>query len=427
MSRNKTQSILITWALGFLLLILMIPAKVQAQDFTYSTDDTGDITITEYTGSGGVVAIPDLINGLPVTSIGKEAFYNKPSVTSVTIPNSVTSIGSEAFYSCIKLTIVAIPNNVTSIGSMAFYNCTSLNTVTLGNSVASIGEGAFYGCTSLTSVTIPNSVTSLGSMPFYNCTSLAAITVDTLNSAFSSVDGVLFDKSQTTLIKYPNGKAGGYTIPMSVNSIGVSAFFGCRSLASITIPDSVTSIGNIAFYNCTSLNNVTLGNSVASIGEGAFNNCINLIGITIPSSVTSIGNQAFEHCTSLTGVYFQGNAPSLPNLGGSVFYNANNAIVYYFPGTTGWGSTFGGRPTKLWNPKVLTSAASFGVWMGRFGFPIIGTSGLIIVVEACTNLANPAWFPVATNTLTGGSSYFSDPNWTNSPARFYRLNWPGNN
>jgi hypothetical protein len=65
--------------------------------------------------------------------------------------------------------------------------------------------------------------------------------------------------------------------------------------------------------------------------------------------------------------------------------------------------------------------ASFGVQTNRFGFTITGTSNLVIVVEACTNLANPAWSPAGTNTLIDGSSYFSDPHWTNYPARFYRL------
>jgi hypothetical protein len=57
----------------------------------------------------------------------------------------------------------------------------------------------------------------------------------------------------------------------------------------------------------------------------------------------------------------------------------------------------------------------------QFGFNIAGTSGLVIVVDTCTNLANPVWTPVATNTLSGGSSYFGDPQWTNYPGRFYRL------
>ena len=95
----------------------------------------------------------------------------------------------------------------------------------------------------------------------------------------------------------------------------------------------------------------------------------------------------------------------------------NNATVYYLPRTTGWTSTFGGRPTVLWNPQ----AQNLGVQANQFGFTITGTSNLVIVVEACTDLANPVWSPLGTNTLTGGSSYFSDPQWTNYPARFYRM------
>ena len=148
--------------------------------------------------------------------------------------------------------------------------------------------------------------------------------------------------------------------------------------------------------------------------------------VTIPSTinglpVTSIGWGAFSECTSLTRVFFQGHAP---NVGSYVFDSDNNAIVYYLPGTTGWGTTLGGRPTMLWKPQVQTSDASFGVRTNRFGFTITGTSNLVVVVEACTNLANPAWSLVGTNTLAGGASYFSDPQWTNYRSRFYRLRLP---
>jgi len=89
-----------------LLLLLTLPAVVQAQ-FNYTTDN-GTITITGYTGPGGAVAIPDTINGLPVTSIGYFAFA-RATLTSVTIPNSVTSIGHSAFRVCRSLTSVTIP------------------------------------------------------------------------------------------------------------------------------------------------------------------------------------------------------------------------------------------------------------------------------------------------------------------------------
>jgi hypothetical protein len=131
---------------------------------------------------------------------------------------------------------------------------------------------------------------------------------------------------------------------------------------------------------------------------------------------------AFYYCVSFKGIYFNGNAPSL---GGSyVFEGATNATVYYLLGTTGWGATFGGRPTALWLPQVQTTDSSFGVRTNQFGFNITWASGKVVVVEACTNLGNPTWIPVGTNMLTGGSSYFSDPDWTNYPARFYRLRSP---
>ncbi len=308
-----------------------------------------------------------------VTSIGNRTFQNCGSLISVTIPNSVTTIGDEAFAGCIGLTSVTIPNSVTSIGNSAFSYCTSLTSVTIPSSIASIGNGAFSYCTSLTSVTIPSSIASIGEAPFSRCSSLSTITVDDLNSFYSSVDGVLFNKDQTTLIQCPGGKAGSYTIPNSVTNIGSSAFAHCSSLTSVTIPNGVTTLGSWAFSGCSSLTSATIPSSVTSIGEEAFSNCVSLTSVTIPngvntivgwafsscssltdvtigSSVTSIGNGAFSGCTFLTGVYFIGNAPGV---GSSVFYGDTNATVYYLAGTTGWGTTFGGRPVVLWHPQGL--------------------------------------------------------------------------
>ena len=123
----------------------------------------------------------------------------------------------------------------------------------------------------------------------------------------------------------------------------------------------------------------------------------------------------------MTSVYFEGNAPSL---GQDVFSGADNVTVYYQPGATGWGATFGGRPTAVWKPQVQTGAASFGVRTNQFGFDISWASDRVIVVDACTNLAEPVWSPVSTNTLAGGLSSFSDPQWADYPVRFYRLSAP---
>ena len=135
----------------------------------------GAVTITNYIGSGGAVAIPNTIYGYPVTSIGNDAFYYCTTLTSITIPNSVTNIGNGAFDSCFHLTSVTMLNGVTSIGSGAFSDCFDLANITIPNGVTSIGSGAFQG-TALTSITIPNSVTSIGEYAFQGDERLTNIT-----------------------------------------------------------------------------------------------------------------------------------------------------------------------------------------------------------------------------------------------------------
>jgi BspA type Leucine rich repeat region (6 copies) len=233
------------------------------------------------------------------------------------------------------------------------------------------------------------------------------------------------NNSTITITGY-TGSGGVVTIPNTINGmpvtdIGDYAFSSKTGIINITIPNSVTALLNYAFAYCYSLTNVTIGNSVASIGVGGFAYCYRLTCVTIPSSVTVIRDAAFSSCSLLTGVYFEGNAPSV---GLSVFADDNNATVYYFPGTKGWGSTFAGRPSKLWNSQSQAVDASFGVKAGQFGFNVTGDNGLIYVVETTTDLTQPVWSPLRTNTLAAGTAYFSDPQWTNYPARLYRLRMP---
>jgi hypothetical protein len=253
------------------------------------------ITITGYQGAASDVVIPAEINGIPVRAIGEKAFYNRSSLTSISIPDSVTAIGDYAFSICSKLTSISIPNSVTTIGSYAFSNCSKLTSISIPDSVTTIGTGAFYYCSSLTSINIPAGLTSLGASVFASCSSLAAITVDGNNGVYTAIDGVLFSKDFTALVQYPAGKAGAaYDIPDSVSSIGISAFYNCSKLTSVTIPDSVTTIGNYAFYGCSSLTGITIPDSVTTIGTGAFSGCNELIFIIIPANV-SIGSSAFEN------------------------------------------------------------------------------------------------------------------------------------
>ncbi|GHT19680.1 hypothetical protein AGMMS4957_04470 [Bacteroidia bacterium] len=282
-----------------------------------------------------------------VTSIGKTAFQ-QCSLTSVTIPNSVTSIESGAFSSCSGLTSVTIPNSVTNIGESAFIHCSGLTSVTIGNSVTSIGERAFSSCSGLTSVTIPNSVASIGSAAFLYCISLTSINVDVANMQYCSVDGILYNKNQTTLHTYPNGKQGtSFAIPNSVTSIGDVAFAYCSSLTSVTIPNSVTSIGDIAFAYCSGLTSVTIPNSVTSIGGDAFYSCSGLTSVTIGNSVTSIGRQAFLGCNGLTSIYVHRTTPA--SLGHIALLNVDkNTCTLYVPA----GSTSAYKAAEQWKDFI---------------------------------------------------------------------------
>jgi hypothetical protein len=102
----------------------------------------------------------------------------------------------------------------------------------------------------------------------------------------------------------------------------------------------------------------------------------------------------------------------------------NFIAFYYLPGTTGWSTSLNGRPVTLWNPRIQTGNANFGVRTNCFGFNITGTTNIPITLEACTNLANGIWTPVLSRTVANGQVYFSDPGWTNYGMRFYRIRNP---
>jgi len=261
----------------------------------------------------GVVVIP-----VGATAIGRYAFYNCSSLTSIDIPRTVTTIGDDAFYGCYNLKSVDIPNSVKTIGSYAFEWCSSLTSIVIPEGITTINYGTFLNCESLKSITIPNGVTTIDDCAFNYCSSLTSITIP---SSVKTIGSYAFCAcSSLTSITIPNGVAAivdhtfsgcdsltSITIPNSVTSIGEWAFSDCSSLTSITIPSSVKTIGSNAFRFCSSLTSIALPTSVTSIGDSCFLACDNLKSITITGSVTSIGEDAFSHCSSLTRVYYTGN------------------------------------------------------------------------------------------------------------------------
>lgn len=283
-------------------------------DFEYLLFDDGTIEITRYEGSDTKLIIPDKIDEHIVTRIGDNAFYNCTNLESIEIPTTIKTIGSDAFYGCRGLEDVyyngdsdydlfelieiddgndslfydtsihyyhmvkwVIDENGTLYWSEGNVNENGLSmeeeipwydqrdkikNVVVGEGVDYISSFTFMDCENLEKITISAGVTSVSSSAFWNCDNLKSINVATDNPNYVSIDGILFNKNKTEIVKYPNAKEGKYVIPNTVTTIVMESFRQCGKLSELVIPDSVTSIGAYAFYDCTSLLNVTIPKSV---------------------------------------------------------------------------------------------------------------------------------------------------------------------
>jgi hypothetical protein len=194
----------------------------------------GAISITSCSSGVTSIDIPSQIGGVPVTVIAANSLIGCPALTHLTLPPTLLTISAYAIR-CSALPELVIPSSVTYLGGY----CLS-------------------GCSSLISVTIPASVTTVREVPFENCSALQEINVDPANTVCSSQGGVLFDKNGATLLEYPAGKAGAYTIPSSCNAISYGAFRNTRQITLVVIPATVTSIGSYAFMSSSKLAEVDI-------------------------------------------------------------------------------------------------------------------------------------------------------------------------
>lgn len=306
------------------------------------------------------IDIPD-----SVTQIGAEAFYSCSNIETVEIGRAVKKIGTNAFGFCEELKEIAVdknnkyfvvengalsdkaktkilkypskntnteyvmPDTVKTISEGAFSSNTYLEKVTLSANLEKIGIDAFFWCEKLKSITIPEKVSVIRPNAFHWCCALEEIKVDKKNETYSAVNGVLFNKDKSTLIKYPEGKTTKfYAVPVSVinisdyafydadfekviidknvETIGENAFNSCDNLRDITIPGNVREIGRSAFINTSNLKTVIMKPGVEFIGEGAFSNCINLTELEIGAGIDCIDAYAFEECEKLSKVTFNG-------------------------------------------------------------------------------------------------------------------------
>ena len=232
--------------------------KESGMTFALINDNT-EYEVTSKGIATGDIVIPDTYRGLPVTSIGKKAFFNKSDVTSVVIGNNVKSIGEYAFANCSYVTSISIPEGLTTIGESAFASCRLMSgKIVIPEGVTVIPRNAFAYCVSLPEVVISDSVKRIEASAFTDCGKLASVKLP----ADLEYVGELAFSSCTSLQSLEFGN--------KLQEIGKYAFSELTSLESIVIPDSVETIGQNAFYLCEKLATVQLGNGVKQIDSDAF-------------------------------------------------------------------------------------------------------------------------------------------------------------
>lgn len=241
--------------------------QIQSGDWTYVVCDDGTAKVIEYHGYRASVTVPDSIDGLAVSAIGSGTFYNK---------------------------------DTTNINHF-------LKHVTISEGITTICDGAFYACYKLEDVTIPSSVTHIGEYCINFSPTLMLLSPR--NSAYASIDDVIFEKEHKRLVYYPSRKEDKtYTIPDGIQEIGAYAF-SSADFTSISIPDSVTKIGEYAF-EFSDLNSITIPESVMEIGQSAFSHC-KLQTVILPSHLSTIEEGTFRSCDRLRSIIIPGNVVSI--------------------------------------------------------------------------------------------------------------------
>lgn len=331
---------------------------------------------TNYSQYGSSVNIDNIIPGgcfshtnlisiyLPFNTkkIEAQAFFFSEKLENISIPDDCRSIGWESFSAC-GLISVNIPRNVSFIDKLAFNRCyklVSINVdsenrwyasidgmlcdkkqetliyypaagkkiINIPNTVKEINEYAFSLSIYQEKLNIPSETVTIPYGIFKFLSGLSFIDVDVNSACFTSIDGVLYDKSVSELIACPRLKDE-ITIPDGIQTISPFAFYSCQNLRVINMPNSITMLGEAGFWGCNSLTDINFSDNITFIDDNAFWECTSLTSMLLPKSIAGIGDNAFTGCTNLTKIYINREEP--PFIEKRTFYRTNGELVIYVP------------------------------------------------------------------------------------------------
>ena len=360
-----------------------------------------------------------------VTLIGNKAFEGCNAMATVDLPASLVTIGERAFASCFVLQDVTLPAGLASIGAYAFSNCRAFTAVVIPESVTALPDQCFDNCWNVTSFTIPESVTALGQCVLSNSSiteiyipasvtsmlfdsfgwgenNMTDFIVDEANPNYCDMDGVLYTKDKTVLMRCPMAKAGDFNIDPACKAVGPSALDGCFNITAINIPEGVETIsagafsstgissivipstvtsfsaplgfcenlvtveiygdldelGSGALRGLTSLETVILGPNVRGYGYGCFAECPVLRSVTVIEGLTTIDESCFDSCYSLVDFTIP---DTVTHIGPTAFFKCQSLQGLYIPeGVTYLGMrAFAYTPiTEATIPEAITEIPS---------------------------------------------------------------------
>lgn len=382
-------------------IVAVLTAVVENENYFNFTSNGDGYSVSfkdEFKTDSTVTAIkiPDTYKGKPVSRVAGRAFLNAVYLEKVELGANVVAIESGAFMNCSGLKVMSITAPVNTIGFGAFAGCTRLTriavsdsntcftndngdgilyeinsddeyvlvaypagrsdeTVTVSTFVGEIKSYAFDGASRLKVINIErdNAFGTIGTYAFNGCSALEAVNVN--NSAYVSVDGVLYTADEKTLVLYPQNKAGDtFTVPDTVTKIARRAFRGNNNLVEIVIGANVSALGDgeddyevfgeakklerfavdaanqsfseirgvlynkagtvLRFYPSAKSDMTYVVESTAEkICLNAFAGAINLSILYIPKSVVTVSGTLFAGAERLTTVYVGHTEAELPS------------------------------------------------------------------------------------------------------------------